>query len=151
MVEASSSGQIRAPTTVTSARTTSTERVSTDGPTAESTTGNGSITRWRAMALSLGAMAVATSAATKMTRSTAREHLNGLTVVSISENGAKANNMEKASTSKKAKRDRASGKWAKELNGSKPQHRPLKRISPETLSDTSYPNIFLTHYIDLAV
>lgn len=126
MAEANSSGQIRAPTKETSSKTTSTEKESTDGLTAEFTAGSGSTTRWRAKAPSLGVTAVATSAATRTTRSMVRAHSSGPTVASTWESGAKASSTVKACMSRKAKNDRASGKWARGLNGLKPLPHQLK-------------------------
>jgi hypothetical protein len=54
-----------------------------------------------------------------MTKNMETVLLNGLMVVSILENGIRASSMAKALILKRAKRDRAFGKWEKESNGSK--------------------------------
>ena len=45
------------------------------------------------------------------------EHSNGQTEENISANGAKENNTEREYTSKKGRKDKASGTWAKGQNG----------------------------------
>jgi hypothetical protein len=91
---------------------------STSGLMAESTTDNGSTTKWKEMAHSRGPMAVDMLECTKTIKSTDKELSNGQMVASTSVNGAKENNMEKVFTSKKAKRDKEFGTWAKERSGS---------------------------------
>jgi hypothetical protein len=103
----------------TSSRTTFTDKVSIVGLMAVSTTVSGSTTRWRAKAPSLGVTEEDMKETTRMIKNTATVPLNGLMVESTSVTGAKVSNMEKVSTSKRAKRDKESGRWARELSGSR--------------------------------
>lgn len=121
MVKENSYGLIRAHTTEISFRTTFTGKVNINGQTVVFTMDNGLTIKWRAKALSLGVMAADTTETTKMIKSTGMELLSGQTEENISVSGAKASNTEKEFTSKKAKRDRESGKWARELSGSRTQ------------------------------
>ena len=68
------------------------------------------------------------SAHTKMIRSMGKEPLNGLMVENTLVIGAKANNTARAFTSKKAKRDKASGIWGREQNGFEIQ---IQRVNEE--------------------
>ena len=117
MGKENSSGPMRAPTKATSSRTTFMARESTSGQMEESTMASGSTTRWKVKELSLGQTAGCTLVPTKTTKSMVTEPLSGQTVESTSENGLKANNTEREFTSRKERRDRASGRWEKELNG----------------------------------
>lgn len=72
-----------------------TELVSMFGQMEEYTMENGLIIKWKVKELSLGVMGVSMLANIKMTKSTVKEHLNGLMVVSILESGIKANSMGK--------------------------------------------------------
>jgi hypothetical protein len=103
----------------TSSRTTFTDKVSIVGLMAVSTTVNGSTTRWRAKAPLLGVTEGDMKVTTRMIRSTDMEPSNGLMAESTSVTGAKVSNTEKVSTSKRAKRDKVSGRWARELSGSR--------------------------------
>ena len=119
MVKANLFGRTNLPIMETFSRIISTARVSTVGLTAVSTTGNGSTTKWRAKVLLPGATEEDTKATTRMIRSTGMVPSSGQMVGSISVTGAKVNNMERESTSKRVKRDKVSGRWARELSGSK--------------------------------
>ena len=103
----------------TFSRTTFTDKVSIVGLTAVSTTVSGSTTRWRAKAPSLGVTEEDMKETTRMIKSTAMVPSSGLMVESTSVTGAKVSNTAKVSTSKRAKRDKVSGRWARELNGSR--------------------------------
>jgi len=113
-----STGQIRALTKANSFRIIFMVRANTNGPTVVSTAASGSITKWRLRALSPGVMADDTSVAIRMIRSTVKVLLNGLMAESILVSGAKESSTAKACTSKKAKRGKASGKWASVSSGS---------------------------------
>jgi len=102
-----------------SIRTISTARENIVGRTDVSTMASGSTTRWKAKALSLGATAEGMRATIRMTKSMDMVHSNGLMAESISVSGVKVNNTEKECTSKRAKRDKASGRWARESSGSR--------------------------------
>ena len=119
MAEVNLSGPTRALLKATSSKTIFTARANTDGLTVASTMANGSTTKWKAKGPSHGAMAGDTLAAIRMIRSMDKEHSSGPPAVSILVSGAKANNTGKAYTSKKAKNGRESGRWVKELNGSR--------------------------------
>ena len=119
MVKENSFGLIKALTTVISSKTTSMDRVSISGLMGVFTTDNGSTTKWKDKVLSHGVMGVDTKETTKMIRNMVTVPSSGQMAENISVNGAKANSMVKVFTSKRAKRDKVSGKWAKELNGSR--------------------------------
>ena len=87
------------------------------------------------MVLSLGPTAVDTSAATKMIRSMDMALLSGQMVASTSVTGVKASSTAKVSTSKKERRDRVSGKWARELNGLRMQPRQPKEPNLDQLAN----------------
>lgn len=97
-------------------------KANTNGPMVEFIAASGSTTKWKVKELSLGVMAVAMLVVIKMTRNTATEPLSGPMDASTSESGVRANNMAKVFTSKKARNDKAFGKWARELSGSKLKH-----------------------------
>ena len=94
-------------------------KASTSGLMVVSTTDNGLITRWRAKALSPGATVVDTKATTRMIKSMGTEPSSGPTAGNTSVSGAKANSTEKEFTSKRARRDKESGRWGRGLSGSK--------------------------------
>jgi uncharacterized oligopeptide transporter (OPT) family protein len=119
MVKESSFGLTKAHIMETFSRTTFTDKVSIVGLTAVSTMVNGSTTRWRVKAPSLGVMEEDMKETTRMIRSTAMVHSSGQMVESTSVTGAKVSNTAKVSTSKRARRDKVSGRWARELNGSR--------------------------------
>jgi len=98
----------------TSSRTTFTDKVSTSGPMVVFTMVNGLTTKWKVKALLPGVMDVDTKALTKMIRNTGMEPSNGPTVENTLVNGAKGNNMGREFTSKRVKRDKAFGRWARE-------------------------------------
>ena len=109
----------------TSFKTIFMDKVSIVGQTEGFTMGSGLTIRWRDKAPSLGVMAEGIKAITRMIRSMVMVPLNGLMVESTSVSGAKVNNTGKESTSKRAKRDKASGRWARESSGSKISQEPL--------------------------
>ena len=119
MDRANSYGQTRAHTTETFSRTISTVKVNTNGLMVVSTTDNGLTTRWKAKAHLHGAMVVDMKAIIRMIKSTDMVPSNGLMEGSISASGVKENNTEKEFTSKKARKDKVSGKWERELSGSR--------------------------------
>ena len=100
-------------------RTTSMAPVSTSGLMAESTKENGSTIKWKARGHSHGAMGDAMLVSTRMIKNMVKERLSGQMAESTLDNGIKESNTAKAPTLRKERRDKASGKWAKELNGSK--------------------------------
>lgn len=100
-----------------SARTTSTERASTSGPTVESTKASGSTTRWRVRESSHGVTAEDMWVNIRTIKKTGSEPSNGPTAESTSDSGAKASNTARGNTSKKVRAAMASGKWVKELSG----------------------------------
>ena len=132
MGEESSSGQIKVLMKEISFKITSMEKENINGPMVEFTTASGLITKWKVKAPSPGAMAVDTLAAIKMIKSMVMVLLSGQMVASILVNGVKANNTEKEFTSKKVKRGKESGKWARELSGSRLQHLQQTARSSET-------------------
>ena len=95
------------------------DKVNINGLMVVFTMDNGLTTKWKAKELSLGVTAVDMKAIIKMIKNMVTELLSGQTVGNILVNGAKVNNTGKEFTSKRAKRDKASGKWAKELSGSR--------------------------------
>ena len=119
MVKENSYGLTKAHIMETSSRTTFTDKVSIVGLMAVSTTDSGSTTRWRVKAPSLGAMEEDMKETTRMIKSMAMVPSSGLMVESTSVTGVKVSNTEKVSTSKRVKRDKASGRWARELSGSR--------------------------------
>ena len=100
-------------------KTIFTDKASINGLMVVFTMDNGLTTKWKDKERLLGVMGVDMKETTKMIKSMVMVLLSGLTVENISENGAKANNMAKEFTSKKAKRGKVSGKWVKELSGSR--------------------------------
>jgi hypothetical protein len=72
-------------------------------------------------------MDVDMKAITKTIKSMDMELLSGPMAESTSESGAKENSMVKEFTSRKVKRDKASGRWEKELSGSR-QPRPTNEL-----------------------
>lgn len=127
MARANSFGLIRALIMETSFRTTFTVKVSIVGLMVVFTMGSGSTIRWRAKALSLGVMAGDTKATTRMIRSMVMAPLSGQMAESTSVSGVKVNNTVKESTSKRAKRDKVSGRWARESSGLKISQEPLPK------------------------
>jgi|TARA_B110001450_G_scaffold236451_1_gene241910 hypothetical protein len=119
MVKENSFGLIKALTTVISSKTTSMDRVSISGLMGVFTTDNGSTTKWKDKVLSHGVMGVDTKETTKMIRNMVTVPSSGQMAENISVNGAKANSMVKVFTLKRAKRDKVSGRWEKELSGSR--------------------------------
>ena len=89
-------------------------------------------------------MAVDTKETIKMIRNMVMELLSGLTAESILETGAKVNNMEKEFTSKRVKRDKAFGKWARESSGSKITKLTNEHNTPHTFKINSF--ILITFY-----
>ena len=129
---ASLSGLIKVLMKETSFKITFMEKVSIDGPMDEFTTASGLITKWKDKAPLPGAMAVDMSEATKMIKNMVMELLSGPTVANISANGVKASNTGKVYTSKKVKSGKESGKWVRELNGSRPLLLQLMAHSSES-------------------
>ena len=125
MVKESSFGLIRALIMETSSKTTFMVKESIVGLMAVSTTVNGSITRWKAKVPSLGVTEEDMKETTRMIKSTGMVHLSGQMVGSTLVTGAKVNNMERESISKRARRDKESGRWARELSGSRTQEAQL--------------------------
>ena len=119
MDKVNSFGLIKALIMEISSKTIFTDKVSINGLMVVSTTDSGWTTRWRAKALSPGAMVVDTKATTRMIKSTGTEPSSGPMAGNISASGAKANSTEKEFTSKRARRDKESGRWARGLSGSK--------------------------------
>ena len=119
MDKANSFGPIKALTTVISSKTIFMDKANINGLMVVFTMDNGLTTKWKGKELSLGVTAVDMKEIIKMIKSTATELLNGQTAGNILVNGAKVNNTEKEFTSKRAKRDKVSGKWGKELSGSR--------------------------------
>jgi len=91
----------------------------TNGLTEGYITDSGTIIRWKDMELSLGLMEENTLENTKTIKNTDKEHSNGQMAENTSENGKTENNTEKESTLKKENKEKAIGKWAKELIGLK--------------------------------
>ena len=119
MEKESSFGLMRAHMMVISSKTIFTVRVSIDGQMEECTEVNGLITKWKEKEHSPGVMEEDTSECIKTIKSMGTEPLNGQMEESTSVNGAKESNTEKGSTLKKENAEKESGKWARELNGSK--------------------------------
>ena len=84
--------------TVTFIKTTSMEMVNTSGLMVESTTVNGSTTRWKAKAPSPGAMVVYMLVNTRMIRSMVTVLSNGQMAENTSESGTKESNTGKVHT-----------------------------------------------------
>lgn len=95
------------------------DKENTNGQMVVFTMDNGLITRWKDKVLLHGVMAEDMRETIKMIKSMVMVLLSGQTAESTSVNGARANNMVKEFMSKKEKRDKAFGKWVKELSGSK--------------------------------
>ena len=119
MAKENSFGLINLPIMATFSRTTFTGKESTVGLMAVSIMANGLITKWKAKELLPGVTAEDMRATTRMIRSTDTVPLSGQMVGSTLVTGAKVNNMERESTSKRARRDKESGRWARESSGSK--------------------------------
>lgn len=119
MVKENSFGLINLPIMATFSRTIFTDKESTVGLMAVSIMANGLITKWRAKVLLPGATAEDMRATTRMIKNTDMVPLSGQMVGSTLVTGAKVNNMERESTSKRVRRDKESGRWARELSGSK--------------------------------
>ena len=115
---ANSFGLIPAPTREISFKITFMALASIDGLMGEYIKESGLIIKWKEKAFSLGVMAVVMSEAIKMIRNMVMAHLNGLMVASILVNGSWVNSMEKEFISKKERKDKVFGRWAKELSGS---------------------------------
>lgn len=113
----SSSGRTRAHTMVTSSKIIYTVRVNINGLTAVFIMESGSTIKWRVTAPSHGVMGDATSAAIKMTKSTATEPSSGRMAESISGTGAKESSMVKEFISKRERRGKVFGRWENVLNG----------------------------------
>ena len=94
-------------------------KANTVGLTVGSIMDSGWTTKWRARVLSPGATAEDMRVTIRMIKSTDMEPSSGQMVGSISVTGAKVNNTERVCTSKRARRDKVSGRWARELSGSK--------------------------------
>lgn len=127
MAKENSFGLIKARIMVIFSRTIFMDRVNINGLMVVFTMDNGLTTKWRDKEHSHGAMGVDMKETTKMIKNTDTVHLSGLMAENISENGARANNMEKVFTSKRVKRDKESGRWEKELSGSR-LHRPTSDV-----------------------
>ena len=119
MAKENSFGLINLPIMATFSRTTFTVRENTVGLMDVSIMGSGLTTKWRARVLLPGVTAEDMRATTRMIKSTDMVPLSGQMVGSTLVTGAKVNNMERESTSKRARRDKESGKWARESSGSK--------------------------------
>ena len=119
MAKVNSFGLINLPIMATFSRTIFTDKESTVGLMAVSIMVNGLITKWKAKVLLPGVTAEDMRATTRMIKSMDTVHLSGQMVGSTLVTGAKVNNMARVSTSKKARRDRESGRWARELSGSR--------------------------------
>ena len=119
MGRANSFGLIKAPIMEISSKTTFTVKANINGLMAVFTTDSGSTTKWKDKELLHGVIGVDTKETTKMIKNMVTVRSSGRMAENISVNGAKANSMVKVFTSKRAKRDKVSGKWAKELNGSR--------------------------------
>ena len=117
MAKASLSGATQALMMVNFIKTISMDKESMFGQMVEYTEENGSTTKWKVQVCSHGVTAVDMQVNTRMIRSMDKEHLNGLMVASIQVCGAKANNMDRAHISKKVRKEKESGTWARELNG----------------------------------
>jgi len=126
MAKASSFGLMKALMMETFIRTIFMVKESTNGLMEESTMGNGSITRWKEKELSHGVMEEDMWANIKTIRRMVTVPSNGQMAESTLESGVRASNMEKVFTSRMARSDKASGRWAKELNGLKME--TLERI-----------------------
>ena len=131
MGRANSFGLIKAPIMEISSKTTFTVKANINGLMAVFTTDSGSTTKWKDKELLHGVMGVDTKETTKMIKNMVTVRSSGRMAENISVNGAKANSMVKVFTSKKAKRDRASGTWVKERSGSAT---PLRESTDEQKS-----------------
>jgi len=119
MDKVNSSGLIKAHIMETFSKITFTVKENTSGQMVVFIMDNGLTTRWKDKVLLLGVMAEDMKETIRMIKNMVMEHSSGQMVESTLENGAKVNSMVKEFISKKAKRDKAFGKWVKELNGSK--------------------------------
>ena len=149
MVEANSSGPTRALMKATSSKTIFTARANTDGLTVASTMANGSTTKWKDKVLSHGVMGVDTKETTKMIKNMVTVPSSGQMAENISVNGAKANSMVKVFTLKRAKRDKVSGRWEKELSGSRLRRRQLMGRNSEGLLPNQLIYICIPIKVDL--
>jgi hypothetical protein len=98
-------------------KTIYTAKANTNGPTVEFTMANGLTTKWRGKEHSLGVTVEDMLVCTKMIKNMDKVLLNGQMAENTLVNGVKANNTEREYTLKKERKDKAYGKWAKELNG----------------------------------
>lgn len=117
MAKVNSFGLINLPIMATFSRTIFTDKESTVGLMAVSIMVNGLITKWKAKVLLPGVTAEDMRATTRMIKSMDTVHLSGQMVGSTLVTGAKVNNMERESISKRARRDKESGRWARESSG----------------------------------
>jgi hypothetical protein len=113
------SGLTKAHIMETFSKITFTDKENTSGPMVVFIMDNGLTTRWKDKVLSHGVTAEDMKETIKMIKNMDMEHLSGQMVGNTLENGAKVNSTVKEFISKKAKRDKAFGKWAKELSGSR--------------------------------
>ena len=125
MAKVNSFGLINLPIMATFSRTIFTDKESNVGLMAVSIMVNGLITKWKAKVLLPGVTAEDMRATTRMIKSMDTVHLSGQIVGSTLVTGAKVNNMERESISKRARRDKESGRWARESSGSKISQEPL--------------------------
>ena len=109
MARENSFGLIKARIMAIFSKTTSTDRVNTNGLTVVFTMVNGLTTKWKDKEPLLGVTGVDTKETTKMIKSMVMALSSGLTVENISVNGAKANSTAKVFTSKRAKSVKVSG------------------------------------------
>jgi len=79
-------------------------------------------------------MAVDMKVTIRTIKNTDTEPSSGQMEGSISETGAKVNSMARVSTSKRARRDKASGRWARESSGSKMLE--AEKVKAEETEDT---------------
>jgi hypothetical protein len=119
MVKANLFGLTNLPIMATFSRTTFTARVNTVGLMAVFTMANGSTTKWKAKVLLPGVTEEDMKETTRMIKSMAMVHSSGPMAGSTSVTGAKVNSTARVSTSKRARRDKVSGRWARESSGSR--------------------------------
>jgi len=103
----------------TSSRTIFMELENISGLMEESIMDHGLTIKWKGKVHSRGVMEEDMLECTRTIRSTVMELSNGQMVGSTLESGVKESNTARESTSKKARKDKVSGTWAKELNGLK--------------------------------
>lgn len=119
MARVNSFGLINLPIMETFSRTISTARESIVGLTAVFTMANGSTIKWKAKVPLPGVTEEDMKETIRMIKSMDTEPSSGQMVGNTLVTGAKVNNTVKVCTSKRAKRDKASGRWARELSGSR--------------------------------